>query len=172
VSSFDGKNTIYVLLGESGTDEFYLKAGDESVYGYGTKKPGELYNYTAPSPDNCKTPSILFHELIHYFNHLGVGRMPMWLDESVARMGVDQLVKQICPPGITYKNVTKDGQAVDNFDFNADDQVKSMDSDFWQGSQGKLDYLMGINKQFQDDGLSYFHKLYYTMKNGSYVPKG
>jgi hypothetical protein len=128
---------------------------------------GPAYYFWQIIPKNCMLGSTGLHEMIHFFNRQIYGRTPLWFEESMTNIVYYYLGREICPPGLEDKDVSKtengNSQKVDNFDPNNDKYLLDMQDKRFEGSVCAKAIMTQINHLVKNGEIAYYKKLLKAM---------
>lgn len=128
---------------------------------------GPAYYFWEIIPKNCTMSSTGLHEMIHFFNRQIYGHTPSWFEESMTNIIYYAMSKEICPPGISDREVRKfeNGkyENVENFDPNDDQYLLNMQDKRFGGSDCAKAVATQVNHLVKSGGVAYYKKLLKVM---------
>lgn len=119
-------------------------------------------------PKNCALPQYTMHEVIHYFNHRVYGFSPSWFEETMDNIVEDELVSQICPPGLKYTafNYSNGAMNKEDVDINSNDFILYLQDKRFKNNSCYKAIVTEINQHLNQGKWAYFSQIY-TQLNSS-----
>jgi len=165
-------HSIQIPLGTSGK-RFYPE-GQTYTVGFYLKDVSSMkytdHFFQTVYPKNCALPQYTMHELIHYFNHRVYSASPSWFEETMDNILEDELVGQICPPGLKYSVFKYNGGRMDKVDYadvNSDDFILYLQDKRFEDNACYKTVMTQINRLFNKGKWPYFTQLYNQLNSYS-----